>query len=155
MIRERKVIPLRHPLKQLVVIVEDSGLGADEQTVSHAMDKVRSYVFDELNVKELKITTRRDEYGIEMKAKPNFAVLAVKAKDKMKELGPKIEKMSDVDVKRLRQTGTFVIDGFELNTDDIKILPKIDTAKFSQYETDFDENVSRIIRTHSPNQLRD
>lgn len=136
------MIPLRHPLKQLVVIVEDSGLGTDEQTVSHAMDKVRSYVFDELNVKELKITTRRDEYGIEMKAKPNFPVLAVKAKDKMKELGPKIEKMSDVDVKQLRQTGTFVIDGFELNTDDIKILPKIDTAKFSQYETDFDENVS-------------
>ena len=142
-IRERKVIPLRHPLKQLVVVVEGSALGSgnSDADVSNSIERVRSYIFEELNVKELKMTTQRSEYGIEMKAKPNFPVLAVKAKDKMKELGPKIEKMTDVDVQKLRDSGVYVIDGYELNTDDIKILPKIDAAKFSQFDTDFDENV--------------
>lgn len=142
-IRERKVIPLRHPLKQLVVVVEGSALGSgnSDADVTNSIERVRSYIFEELNVKELKMTTQRSEYGIEMKAKPNFPVLAVKAKDKMKELGPKIEKMTDVDVQKLRDSGVYVIDGYELNTDDIKILPKIDAAKFSQFDTDFDENV--------------
>lgn len=76
-----------------------------------------------------------------MKAKPNFPVLAVKAKDKMKVLSGKIEKMTDSEVQELREKQTYMLDDYELAMDDIKILPKIDTAKFSQYEADFDDNV--------------
>lgn len=138
-IRERKIIPLRHPLKELIVVVEDY------EDIGNSIVKVRPYIFEELNVKELKITKERSEYGIEMKAKPNFPVLAVKAKEKMKTLGAKIEKMSDSEVQQLREKGTFVLDGFELVEEDIKILPKIDAAKFSQYEADFDENVENLL----------
>lgn len=139
-IRERKVIPLRHPLKELVVVVEDY------EDIGNTIVKVRPYIFEELNVKELKITKKREEYGIEMKAKPNFSVLAVKAKDKMRVLSAKIESMTDAQIQQLRDDGKYVIEDFELVLDDIKILPKIDAARFSQYEADFDENVLFLKR---------
>ena len=133
-IRDRKTLPLRHPIKELVIIVENYG------DISKAIMDVRPYIFEELNVKSIKLTEKRDEYGIEMKAKPNFPVLAVKAKDKMRVLGESIEKLSDSQVQELRDKEKYVLDGYELVLDDIKILPKI-SAQFSQYEADFDENV--------------
>ncbi len=113
--------------------------------VSDAIEQVRSYIFEELNVKEFKLTTRRDEYGIQMKAKANFPILAVRAKDKMRSLSGLIEKMSDGDVQTLRDTGRFVLDGFEITLDDVKLLPKCDSAQFSQYEADFEENVIVLL----------
>ena len=133
-IRDRKTLPLRHPLKELVVIVEDY-----DDIENHIL-KVRAYIFEELNVKQMKLTKSREEYGIEMKAKPNFPVLALKAKDKMKVLSGEIEKMTDNQVQELREKDRFNLNGFELVLDDVKILPKIST-QFSQFEADFDENV--------------
>lgn len=80
-----------------------------------------------------------------MKAKPNFAVLASKVKDKMKKLGGLIDAMTDGQVQELRNSGKYVLDGTELTLEDIKILPKIDSAQFSQYEADFDENVIVLL----------
>lgn len=85
-----------------------------------------------------------------MKAKPNFAVLASKAKSRMKQLGGLIEKMEDLQVSELMNKGTFMLDGYELVADDIKILPKI-SKEFSQYEADFDENVI-VLLDISPSQ---
>jgi isoleucyl-tRNA synthetase len=138
-IRDRKTLPLRHPLKELVVIVEDY------QDISNAISQVKPYIFEELNVKDFKLTTKREEFGIQMKAKSNFAVLAVKAKDKMKTLNPLIEKMTDSQVQELRTNGKYVLNDYELVLDDIKILPKCESAQFSQYEADFDENVIVLL----------
>jgi len=136
-IRDRKTLPLRHPVKELVVIVEDY------EDISNAILQVQPYIYEELNVKQLKLTKQRDEYGIQMKAKPNFKSLATKAKDKMKTLNPEIEKMTDQQVQELRNKGTYVVNDFELTLEDILILPKI-SAQFSQFEADFDENKSML-----------
>ncbi len=127
-----------------MVIVEDY---AD---IVNAINQVRQYIVEELNIKELKLTKEKSEYGIEMKAKPNFPVLALKAKEKMKALGGLIDKMSDAQVSELRSNGTFVLDGFALALEDVKLLPKIN-PQFSQYETDFDENVCVLLDV-SPDQ---
>jgi isoleucyl-tRNA synthetase len=131
-------------MKELVVIVE----GNDR--IESEIDRVQQYIHGELNVKRIKLTKEKAEYGIEMKAKANFPVLALKAKEKMKVLSGLIEKMSDADVSSLRSTGAFVLDGVALALDDVKLLPKIN-AQFSQYETDFDENVC-VLMDVSPDQ---
>ena len=133
-IRDRKNLPLRHPLKELVIIVEDC----------EDIESVKPYIYEELNIKQLKLTKERSEYGIEIKAKPNFPVLAQKAKDKMKALGASIDKMTDAQVQEFRSNGRFVLDGFVLALEDVKVLPKIN-AQFSQYEADFDENVCVLM----------
>lgn len=137
-VRDRKTLPLRHPVKELVVFVEDY------PTIEDDILHVRPYIFEELNVKQLKLTKQKEEYGIQMKVKPNFKVLALKAKDKMKKLSAEIEKMTDAQVSELREKGKFVLDGYELVVEDVIILPKI-SAKFSQFEADFDENVTILL----------
>jgi len=42
----------------------------------------------------------------------------------MKKLSGLIEKMNDTDLSELNTKGKFVLDGYELIPDDIKILPK-------------------------------
>ncbi len=137
-IRDRKKLPLRLPQKELVIVVEDN----DE--IENAFNLVKPYIFEELNVKQLKLTKERSEYGIELKAKTNFPVLAAKAKDKMKLLSASIDKMNDAQVNELRQNGKIVLENFEITSEDVKLLPKIN-AKFSQYEADFDENVTILL----------
>ena len=147
-IRDRKNLPLRHPLKELVVIVENC------EEIEKAIGQVESYIYEELNIKNLKLTREKSEYGIEMKAKPNFPVLALKAKEKMKSLGGLIEKMSDAQVNELRSSGRFVLDSFVLSLEDVKLLPKIN-AQFSQYETDFDENVCVLLDVAPDQEMED
>jgi isoleucyl-tRNA synthetase len=139
-IRDRKTLPLRHPLKELVVIVEHY-----DASNGHSLDRVKSYIYEELNVKQLKLTNNRSEFGIEMKAKPNFQVLAIKVKDKMKKLSAAIEKLDDNQVEKLRETGTLLVEDYPLILEDIKILPKCSSSQFSQYEVDFDENVIVLL----------
>ncbi|CAF0799913.1 unnamed protein product [Brachionus calyciflorus] len=138
-IRDRKKLPLRLPLKELVVIVENF------DGIEIAIKSVETYIYEELNVKKFQLSLNKEQYGIEMKAKPNFAVLASKVKDKMKKLGGLIEKMSDLQVQEFTKNGKFVLDDTELTLEDIQILPKIDTAKFSQYEPAFDRNVIELL----------
>lgn len=134
-IRDRKKLPLRNPLKELVIIIEDY------EDITSAILQVRPYIFEELNIKKLNLTHKKQDYGIEMKAAPNFPVLAAKAKDKMKTLSVAIKNMTDVQVQELANTGKFVLDGFELAKEDIQISPKCNSAQFNQYESDFDDNV--------------
>ena len=138
-LRDRKKLPLRLPLKELIVIVENYA-GIDS-----AIKNVESYIYEELNVKKFYLTHDKEQYGIEMKVKPNFAVLATKIKDKMKKLSGLIEKMTDAEVQQFRKDGKFVLDGTELVLEDILILPKLDSSKFSQYEPGFDKNVIELL----------
>jgi len=147
-IRDRETLPLRHPLKELVVIVEDY------EDIGNAIFQVRPYIFEELNVKQLILTKKREDYGVQMKAKPNFPVLAVKAKNAMKSLGVAIEKMTDAQVQQFRESGTYLLDNYELVLEDIKILPSI-SAQFCQYKADFDENVIVLLDTTPDQEMLD
>jgi isoleucyl-tRNA synthetase len=138
-IRDRKTLPIRHPLKELVIIVEDY------EDIGNSIVQVRPYIFEELNVKQIKLTKNKDEFGIEMKAKTNFPVLASKAKDKVKKLSGLIENMSDAQVTELRNKGKYNLDDYELVLEDVKILPKCNSAQFNKYEADFDENVIVLL----------
>ena len=144
-IRDRKKIPLRHPIKKLVIVIENHNNEEAKNDASDAISIVKPYIFEELNVKELELTHKRQDFGIEMKAKPNFAVLAAKAKDKMKTLSASIEKMTDAEVQKLLDTNSFEINGYKLEFEDIKVTPKCDTSRFGQYEADFDGNVIVLL----------
>lgn len=146
-IRDRKNLPLRHPIKKLVIVIENHNNEEAKNDASDAIFIVKPYIFDELNVKELELTHKRQDYGIEMKAKANFPVLASKAKDKMKVLSAAIEKMSDDDVQKLCDTNSFELNGYKLEFEDVKITPKCDTSRFGQYEADFDGNVIVLLDT--------
>jgi isoleucyl-tRNA synthetase len=146
-IRDRKNLPLRHPIKKLVIVIENHNNEEAKNDASDAISIVKPYIFDELNVKELELTHKRQDYGIEMKAKANFPVLASKAKDKMKVLSAAIEKMSDDDVQKLCDTNSFELNGYKLEFEDVKITPKCDTSRFGQYEADFDGNVIVLLDT--------
>ncbi len=139
-IRDRKNLPLRHPIKKLVVIAED-----DYEEIHDTISKVRQYIYEELNVKDFELTKNRDDFGIELKCKPNFAVLASKVKDRMKVLAVAIEKLCDADVQKLRAESKLTVDGYELLLEDVKISPKCDAQRFSQYEADFDGNVIVLL----------
>ena len=69
-IRENKTIPLKTPLRQVIIVSSDEQLLAD-------LDRLRSYILDELNV--LDVTLEKDEsrYGISYKAVPNFKTLGI------------------------------------------------------------------------------
>lgn len=75
-LRERKNIGLKTPLKELVVIQSDKEYRDD-------VASLESYILEELNIRQLTITDDEDKYGICYRAEADFRVLGQKLKKDM------------------------------------------------------------------------
>ncbi|VDD89833.1 unnamed protein product [Enterobius vermicularis] len=69
-LRERKGIPVKYPLKELVVINRDSVFLED-------LVSLQSYVLLETNVRMLTVSQDKEKYGVKLKADPNFKLLVL------------------------------------------------------------------------------
>lgn len=78
-IREKKLISLKTPLKQLVI------LHNDEQYLKD-VDALKGYIIEELNVRDLVITSDEKKYGVEYRAVADWPVLGKKLKKDVKKL---------------------------------------------------------------------
>ncbi|CAF0924607.1 unnamed protein product [Rotaria sordida] len=87
-VRERKVVPMKYPLPELVVIHKDeSGL----------------------NVRNVILSQDRELFGIEIRAEPNHPILVIKDDDKYfsktKSINEQIRQMSNTDIEDLLLKG--------------------------------------------------
>ena len=79
-IRERKNVSLKTPVREVIVLT------SDQQALDDASG-LRSYILEELNARQLTCTLDRAAYGVEFKADPNFKALG-------KRLGPDLQKVT-------------------------------------------------------------
>ncbi|KAK6463905.1 isoleucyl-tRNA synthetase [Scheffersomyces coipomensis] len=123
-IREKKMISLKQPLKELVILHSDEGYLKDVESLS-------GYISDELNVRNIVITSDEAKYGVEYTAVADWPVLGKKLKKDAKRVKDALPKVSSVEVQKFAETGKIVVDGIELVTEDLQVqrgLPAEKTA---------------------------
>jgi isoleucyl-tRNA synthetase len=117
-LRKKVNIKVRQPLnKMLLPILND--------TFREQVEKVRSLILSEVNVKDIEYIT--DTSGILVKKiRPNFKALGPKAGNRMKELSAAVAAMSQEDISSLEREGSFTLQlsgaGFSISADDVEIL---------------------------------
>jgi len=115
-LRKRAEKNVRQPLQKAVI-------PAPDEATMKALENVADLIKSEVNVKELQIVTKeQSDIRLVKKIKPNFKVLGKKAGKQMKDLAAAIGAMSQEDIARFEQNGSFSLLGFDLTGEDVEIL---------------------------------
>uniref|UniRef100_A0A8C3VEB1 Isoleucine--tRNA ligase, cytoplasmic n=1 Tax=Catharus ustulatus TaxID=91951 RepID=A0A8C3VEB1_CATUS len=136
-IRDRKTIPVKYPLKEVVVIHQDP----------EALENIRSlekYVLEELNVRALTLSADKARYGVRLRAEPEHTVLGRRLKGAFKPVMAAIKELSSEQLERFQETGSIVVEGHELHGEDLRLMYQM-TEGSAQFEAHSDAQVLVLL----------
>ncbi|CAF3852364.1 unnamed protein product, partial [Rotaria magnacalcarata] len=150
-VRERKVVPMKYPLPEFVVIHKDPSVLKD-------VESLEDFVREGLNVRKVTLSQDRELYGVEMHAEPNYPTLGKKAGSKVKSVTEKIRGMSNTDVEKLLLKGEgesplTVIDDVPIEFEDIHIVYRV--AEQTQYEATAEQGFVVLLDYTADASLKD
>ncbi|KAL7302997.1 hypothetical protein TKK_0004222 [Trichogramma kaykai] len=116
LLRDRRTMPLKYPLPEVVVIHQDRA----------ALDELRTlepYVLDELNVRKLTLTHDKKAYGVRLRAEPEHRSLGSKYKADFRKLTELIRQLSDSQLQDfLRRKSIELSSGHVIEESELRIL---------------------------------
>ncbi|KAJ8395346.1 hypothetical protein AAFF_G00033310 [Aldrovandia affinis] len=139
-IRDRKTLPVKYPLKEVVVIHQDPEALKDIQAL-------QKYILEELNVRQLTLSTEKDKYGISLRAEPDHMVLGKRLKGAFKSVTAAIKELKSEQLEVFQNTGSIVVDGHELHEEDLRLMYTFDqtSGTATQYEAHSDAQVLVLL----------
>ncbi|XP_046853960.1 isoleucine--tRNA ligase, cytoplasmic-like [Xenia sp. Carnegie-2017] len=137
-VRDRKTLPIKYPLPEVVVIHQDHEYLKD-------VESLESYIVEELNVKKLTVSSEKDKYGIKLKAEPDNQTLGRRLKGDFKKISGAIKELTDSQLKQYVKDGEITIAGHKLSGEDIKLIYTFDQNSSSKYEAHSDNDVLILL----------
>ncbi len=132
--RDRANKGLKIPLKTLVVIHPD-------QQYLDDIKLLENYIFEELNVRDLVLSSDEEKYDVQYSATADFSVLGKKLKKDAVKVKKALPNLSSQDIKDFLKKGEILVDGIRLEAEDLTVkrgLVKDDSKKDQEFNTDND-----------------
>lgn len=126
--RDRRALSLKTPLKTLVVISASSEYLED-------IKGLEQYILDELNVRELIVTSNEAEYGVKYSVLADVKSLGMKFKKDAAKIKSALPSLTEEQIKEFIKTGEIEVQGCKLITEDLRVqreVPKIEGDKTSE-----------------------
>ncbi|KAJ2013960.1 isoleucine--tRNA ligase [Coemansia sp. S680] len=136
--RERVNISLKTPLLELVVVHPSAEYLDDVRTLSN-------YITEELNVRSLVLTSDEDVYGIKYRAEADFKKLGTKLRKDMPRVKNALPSIPSVDIKAAQTTGSLLVDGITLETEDFNIVRFFDALSLKDESKKYEEANDREV----------
>ncbi|WPH00029.1 isoleucine--trna ligase, cytoplasmic [Acrodontium crateriforme] len=112
--RDRRTVSLKTPLKTLVVLHQDSQYLEDVRTL-------QGYITEELNVRDLVLTSEESKYGVEYSVLADVKNLGQKFKKDAKKIKDALPKLSPEQIQTFLSTGNITVEGHELSAEDLRV----------------------------------
>lgn len=125
--RERRVISLKTPVKNIVVVHPDQSVLDDISLLTH-------YIRDELNALDVVLTSNESEWAT-LTAQANPSLLGKRLGKDLRAVSTAVSNLSDAEVKEFLAKGTITVAGHVLNNDEIKVVRTVQADKVAEYET--------------------
>ncbi|KAF2125942.1 hypothetical protein P153DRAFT_324348 [Dothidotthia symphoricarpi CBS 119687] len=132
--RDRANKGLKIPLKALVVI-------HPEQQYLDDIKSLENYICEELNVRDLVLSSDEDKYNVQYSASADFSVLGKKLKKDAIKVKKALPNLKSQDIKDFLKNGELLIDGIRVESEDLMVkrgLAKDDANKDQEFNTDND-----------------
>lgn len=137
--RERRTIGLKQPLKTLVVIHRD-------QQYLDDVKSLESYIKEELNIRDLVLTSDEAGYGVTYSVTADWPVLGKKLKKDMGRVKKALPSVTSDEVKAYLETGEITVDKIKLEKGDLVVRRGLkDDASSQNLETNTDDDVLTIL----------
>lgn len=113
-LREKNTLPLKMPLRELVVISNDREYLEDVKSLE-------SYVYKELNIRTLTLTSEEECYGVKYKIVPDHKVLGVKLKKEAGKAKAALAKLTEADARTFNAEKKISAGGYEFVEGDLNV----------------------------------
>ncbi|KAG0423228.1 hypothetical protein HPB47_000979 [Ixodes persulcatus] len=146
-VRDRRTLPLKYPLRELVVIHKD-------QQYLDDVASLRQYILEELNVKQLTVTSEKEKYGVLMKAEPDIKALGLRLRGESKAVSQGIRELKDSAIQAYLKGEMPTVCGHRLEQGDIRVqysFSGADGELLEQYEAHAEADLL-ILLDVSPDQ---
>nr|CAG8638030.1 3562_t:CDS:10 [Entrophospora candida] len=124
---------------QLVVVHSNTQYHSDVLSLE-------SYIVEELNIKNLLVTSEEDKYGIKYKVEADWKVLGAKLRKDVVKVKNALPKVTSEQVKEFARTKEIVVDGIKLVDEDLQVIRYFEDSN-SHYETNTDKDVLILLDT--------
>lgn len=147
-IRDRKTIPIKYPLPEVIVVHQNPQYIAD-------VESLQDYVLSELNVRKLTVTTDKSVYGITLRAEPDHKILGLRLKQDFKNVTAAIKALTDVQINEIVSKGFGEICGHKIELSEIRLIFKSDNLATNKYEVHSDNDVLVLLDTTPDDSMQD
>ncbi|KAL9972872.1 hypothetical protein ACROYT_G019255 [Oculina patagonica] len=139
-VRERKTLPLKYPLPELVVIHQQ------QQSLNDVLS-LENYIKQELNVRKVTVSSDKHKFGVQLRAEPNNQALGRRLKGAFKQVLQAIRDLSDKEVQVYQEKGELMVAGHLLSGTDLKVMYSFDQTDStpSAYEAHSDGEVLILL----------
>ncbi|XP_069693675.1 isoleucine--tRNA ligase, cytoplasmic [Periplaneta americana] len=151
-IRDRKTIPVKYPLPEVVVIHQDEKYLKD-------IISLERYILEELNVRKVTVTTDKKKYGVTLRAEPDHKTLGARLKGAFKPVMQAIKSLTDSDLHEFLSTGQMKLLGHTIEPADIRIMFSFSgdsTGELADnYEAHADNDLLVLLATTADEAMQD
>ena len=137
-VRDRKTMPMKYPLSEVVVIHKD-------KAVLDNVEALQSYIMEELNVRKVTVSQDKVKYGVQLQAQPDFKALGARLKNDLKKVMAELKKLSDAQLEGFQKSGELKVCGHTLGGDDLKLSYSASQSQSSSYEAHSDNDILILL----------
>jgi len=147
-LRDRKAMPLKYPLPEVVIINKD-------QQCLEDLRSLEGFIKEELNVRTVTLSGDKASYGVTLRAEPDHKTLGLRLKAAFKPVMAEIKLLSDSVLTGFLDGERLEVLGHELAREDVRIMYSFQGEKSKElgerYEADSAGDILVLLDT-SPNQ---
>lgn len=132
--RDRKTIPTKYPVPEVVVIHKNEQYLRDIRTLD-------AFILGELNARKLTVCADKAQYGVKMRAEPDHKTLGLRLKGDFKTVMAAIKQLTDAEIQESLARGHFDITGIRVELDEVRVIYAMDANSDSKYEAHSDNDV--------------
>ncbi|ELT94742.1 hypothetical protein CAPTEDRAFT_226043 [Capitella teleta] len=136
-IRDRKTMPMKYPLPEIVVIHKDDAVLNDVCSLS-------DYIREELNVKKVTTSSDKQKYGVHLRAEPDHKILGTRLQREFKAVTAAIKQLSDADLTQFQKSGQIKVNGHDLGAEDLRLIHAFD-GEGGKYEAHSDSDILVLL----------
>eukprot|EP00116_Pleurobrachia_bachei_P007430 sb/3467692/ len=148
LLRDRNTLPIKYPLKEVVLVDVDSTVLSDAQSLE-------SYIVGELNVRKLTVSGDKAKYAVQLTAKPNHMLLGKRLKGDFKKVSAAIVALNDVQLSEMKETGEREICGHVIRFDELHVGYEVKGGEGGQYAAAAENNVLILLDCTTDQELMD
>ncbi|KAL6937847.1 isoleucine--tRNA ligase [Hanseniaspora osmophila] len=138
-VREKKAISLKTPLKTMII------LHGDQKYLDH-VEALKGYIVEELNVRDLIITSDEAKYNVQYSAVADWPVLGKKLKKDAKKVRDALPKLTSDEVQQYQKTGEITVADIKLASGDLTVQRGLSEDEIKEgHEVRTDQDVLIIM----------
>ncbi|KAJ2578043.1 isoleucine--tRNA ligase, partial [Coemansia sp. RSA 1804] len=131
-------ISLKKPLAELIVIHPSAEYLDDIRGLS-------TYITEELNLRNLVLTSEEETYGIKYRAEADFRKLGTKLRKDMPRVKKALPSIPSSEIKSAQTTGSLLVDGIPLSAEDINIVRFFDNMSIESGDSEYEEATNKDV----------